>query len=271
MSYDLVLFERNKEIDSYEAFLGWLERQTAWGEDRDYNDITGTAPRLADGFVALKKQFPPLNGPHSLSDEEAFADAETERRLTDYSIGSGIIYASFGWSVAEEAYRETKAVAETYQLGFFDGQTGDLICPDMAVVKFRNEQGKECCTTWKKLEQELNALDSPERGTSGRDNAFVTVWLDSGGAKEVQADETAGDVFMQCIPNYQKPKGVLKKLFASRETTAAIDGYTVEVCTGGKIFATHVAQKQQLIALFRGYYESHQIPDHTGWEDTGII
>lgn len=271
MSYDLVLFERNKEIKNYETFLAWLEVQTGWEEERDYNDVIGTAPRLVEGFMKLKKQFPPLNGPHSLSDEEAFGDAETERHLTDYSIGSEIIYAAFGWSVAKEAYRETKMVADACQLGFFDSQSGDFCCPGMPVVKLRNEQGKECCTTWNNLEQELNTLDSPMRGTSNRDNAFVTIWIESGGGEDLQAEEIDDSVFMQCMPNYRKPKGLLKKLFASREAAPDIDGYTVEVCTSGKIFATHAADKQQLIELFRGYYESHRLPDITGWADTGIL
>lgn len=271
MSYDLVLFERTKEIDSYEAFLCWLEIQTGWGEERDYNDVIGTAPQLVEGFMKLKKQFPPLNGPHRLSDEEAFGDVETERHLTDYAIGHEIIYASFGWSVAEEAYQETKRVAETCQLGFFDSQSGDFSCPGVPVVKLRNEQGKECCTTWNNLEQELNTLDSPLRGTSKRDNAFVTVWIESGGGKDIQTEGTGDHVFMQVMPNYQKPKGVLKKLFPSGGTSAGIDGYTVEVCTGGKIFESHTAEKQQMIDLFRDFYKNHKLPDLTGWEDTGIL
>ncbi len=262
MSYYLALFVQNQAIDSYESFRHWFDEQTEWGENRDYNDVIGTAPQLTACFQEIKKRFPPLNGPHSLSDE-AFGDAETERHLTDYSIGSEIIYASFGWSVAEEAYRDMKALAEANQVGFYDCQSGEFFCPGVALAKIRNEQGNERCINWSDLEHELNTVDLPERGTSNHDNAFVTFWFES---------ETASDnVFMQCMPKYGKSKGAFKRLFAAKAESSVIEGYTVEVCTGDKIFSTHVTDKQQLIQLFRGYYESRELPDITEWEDTGIL
>ncbi len=35
---------------------------------------------------------------------EAMEEAGTENRLTDYSLGSAVIYAAFPYSVAKEAY-----------------------------------------------------------------------------------------------------------------------------------------------------------------------
>ncbi len=47
-------------------------------------------------------------------------DEEIEARSVDYSIGSSLIYLSFPWSLAEEAYKKVKDLAVKHGLGFFN-------------------------------------------------------------------------------------------------------------------------------------------------------
>lgn len=63
---------------------------------------------------------------------EAMEEAGTDNRLTDYSLGSAVIYAAFAYSVAEEAYTTMQKLAIKYKVGFFDvsSDDGEIIFPD---------------------------------------------------------------------------------------------------------------------------------------------
>src|SRR5262249_2766257 len=52
-------------------------------------------------------------------------------KVTDYSFGRSVIYASFAWSEAESAYKEVKELAARHGVGFFDasGDEGDIWWP----------------------------------------------------------------------------------------------------------------------------------------------
>lgn len=51
--------------------------------------------------------------------------------LTDYSLGSSVIYAAFAYSVADEAYTAMRELAIKHKVGFFDvsSNEGDIIFP----------------------------------------------------------------------------------------------------------------------------------------------
>lgn len=53
----------------------------------------------------------------------------SEKRLTDYSFCIAVIYATFAWSVADEAYKMMRALAQKHKVGFFDvsGSEGEII------------------------------------------------------------------------------------------------------------------------------------------------
>ena len=261
MSYDLVVFETSKAPTVHAEFLKWLSTQTRWGEKRDYYSIAGTQPRLVAWFMDIKERFPPLNGEYSLSDEEAFASIETEKRLTDYSIGSDIIYAAVGWSVAEEADKLMAQLAKRHAVGFYNPQTGETVADGMVFCKLRTERYDDKLAVWEQIERELQSLDAPERGISHRDNAFITVFFAGNGTDEE---------FMQCMPNYPKPQGLFKKIFGTAER-APITGYTVEAGNGEKIYEKQVAGKEALWEILRAYYETRKLPDISDWTDTHVL
>ncbi|MDU1911039.1 hypothetical protein [Fusobacterium sp.] len=133
----------------------------------------------------------------------------------------------------------------------------------MVQCKIRTECGREEAVIWEEVKESIFSLDNPERGTSNREGAFVTIWFEQNGTD---------NEFMQCMPFYPKPTGFFKRLFGlSKETNVGISSYIVEVGTGEKIYATQVNSKEQIAQIFHEYYLSRKLPDTTNWEDTGII
>lgn len=119
MSYDLVVFEKRNVPADTEGFLEWYEKQTEWGEDIDYDDISHASLKLQEFFAKIKNIFPPMNGPFAPDDQELCSDPDLEERLCDYCIGKDIIYLSFAYSVAESAYDIVKQAAYFAGVGFF--------------------------------------------------------------------------------------------------------------------------------------------------------
>ena len=256
MSFDLMVFQKTESIKNFDDFLNWKDGQISWEEDRDYNSLDGTAPKLAAWFMDMKESFPPLNGPYSPSDDEAFADDDSERHLTDYSIGSSIIYGAFAWSVADEAHEKALVLAKKHSVGFFNFQTGEICCDGMIVCKLRTETISDTTVCWEQLEKHVLALDEYE-GT------FITVWFENNGTDEQ---------FMQCMPIHPKKDGFIKKLFSSsKDTGAKAPFFSVEASTGEKIYTIDINEKEQAVKIFNDYYVSRRLPDTTDWEDSGII
>ena len=255
MSYDLMVFDKTRAPNNFEDFLAWQATQTQWDEKRDYNDIIGTAAPLVSWFMAMKATFPALNGPHSLPDEEAFDNDSIEKHLTDYSIGSAIIYAGFAWSVAQEAFDTALSLAQQHGVGLFNPQTGDIFCDGMITCQMRDETGNESTVFWEKLKRTLQSL--PERA-----GAFVTIWFTNNGTDEE---------FMQCMAQYPKKSGFFQKLLGKQPTAPATIPYQVEFSTGAQIFAQEVTDLDRVVAIFREYYGSRTLPTGPEWEDTGIL
>ena len=261
MSYDLMLFDESKAPKFYGDFLEWMSEKTQWKEDRDYNSTNGTSPQLVSWFMETKEMFPPLNGEYSLSDGEAFANAEIENHLTDYSIGSDMIYAAVGWSVAEEADRLMSQLAGKHGLGLYNPQTGEMHSDTMVLCKIRTESHDDRIVVWEHIEEAIQTLDDPARGTTYRDAAFMTMFF--------ERNNTDGE-FMQCMPVYPKPQGFFKKL-SGASTNTPITEYTVEVCTKEKIYEKRVTGKEQLMKIMHDYYKHRRSPDTSSWIDSGVI
>ena len=117
MSYDLMVFEKTKAPVTRNEFIAWYEKQTEWSEDHDYQNISVSSPSLKNWFMEM------------INEKEA---EELELHLVDYSIGHDMIYASFSWSVAQEAYEHMRKLAVKYDVGFFDAseENGDIIFPN---------------------------------------------------------------------------------------------------------------------------------------------
>lgn len=116
MSYDLMAFETSKAPQERAAFMKWYEQQVQWSEDHAYNDPSVLSEALQRFYSELSEQFPNMN----VEDEifEAMEEAGTDNRLTDYSLGSSVIYAAFAYSVAEEAYTAMRELAIKHKVGF---------------------------------------------------------------------------------------------------------------------------------------------------------
>jgi hypothetical protein len=113
LSYDLMVFEPSVAPRQPEMFLDWFYDQTNWAESHNYDDPKVTSPRLAEWFYEIIKAFPPMNGPLRSEDID-------DPRVTDYSIGSAVIFAAFAWSQAQVAYSEVRRLAAKHHVGFFD-------------------------------------------------------------------------------------------------------------------------------------------------------
>lgn len=263
MSYDLAVFEKTKAPKTYEEFLGWMAEQTEWSEERDYNSTIGTSEALVAWFMDAKATFPPLNGEYSPSDEELDADNELENRLTDYSIGSALIYTAFGYSASEKADLMIPLCAEKHNVGFYNPQTGEIRCDGMIFCKMTTEHQSDRTVAWQQIERSLLTLDSPERGTSNRDNAFVTLQFENNGTDQE---------FMQCTPLYPKREGVLGKLFGKKQSEEnGISAYTIEAGDGKKIYEKQVKSKEEVVATLQAYYFERRLPNLSDWTDTGIL
>ncbi|MEK4349100.1 hypothetical protein [Paenibacillus sp. FSL P4-0184] len=129
MSYDLMAFETSKAPQERAAFMKWYEQQVQWSEDHAYNDPSVLSEALQRFYSELSEQFPNMN----VEDEifEAMEEAGTDNRLTDYSLGTSVIYAAFAYSVADEAYTAMRKLAIKHKVGFFDvsSNEGDIIFP----------------------------------------------------------------------------------------------------------------------------------------------
>ncbi|WP_379145152.1 hypothetical protein [Paenibacillus sp. sgz500992] len=130
MSYDLMVFEPSRAPRERKEFMDWFEQQVQWSEDHEYNDPFVCSESLHRLYSKLSEDFPNMN----VDDEifEAMEEAGTENRLTEYSLGSAVIYAAFAYSVAKEAYTTMRNLAIKHKVGFFDvsSNDGEIFFPD---------------------------------------------------------------------------------------------------------------------------------------------
>jgi hypothetical protein len=95
-------------------FLEWYEQQSGSEEFAPSDDPKSLTPPLQAWLAAMIETFPPLNGP--LATNENIDNPKT----TDYGLGHIYVYACFGWSQVEEAYKHTVKLAEKHRVGFFN-------------------------------------------------------------------------------------------------------------------------------------------------------
>ena len=107
-----MVFEPTAAPSEPGAFLAWYQAQTRWDEPHNYNDPVVASERLAAWFGDMIRVFPPMNAPLRSSNP-------TDSKVTDYSIGSTVIYAAFSWSQASLAYSEVVRLAAAHRVGFY--------------------------------------------------------------------------------------------------------------------------------------------------------
>ena len=131
MSYDLMVFEPSKVPRERKTFMQWFDQQVQWSENHDYNDPLVCSEALQRLYLMLSEYFPNMNIYEKVF--EAMEEAGTDNRLTNYSLGSAVIYAAFAYSVAEDAYNTMRNLAIQLKVGFFDVTSeddGEIIFPD---------------------------------------------------------------------------------------------------------------------------------------------
>ncbi len=114
MSYDLAVFDPATAPKDRKEFLSWFQKQTEWKETHGYNDPNVATTALRSWFFDMVLDFPAMNGPFRNKHPEDYAS------VTDYAIGTALIYAAFAWSKTKEAYEATTRLAEKHGLGFFN-------------------------------------------------------------------------------------------------------------------------------------------------------
>jgi hypothetical protein len=112
MSYDLMIFEERHAPINREAFLEWYSEQMDREEDRAYAGPAIAARSLQAWYFEMIKVFPPISG--------AVSQNENVSMSGDYSIGRSTIYASFAWSMADQAYETAFQLAAKHGVGFFN-------------------------------------------------------------------------------------------------------------------------------------------------------
>jgi len=124
MSYDLMVFEIKEAPKTEKEFIQWFEDQTEWNEDHSYDDHSVTSPALQSWFKEMIEYFPPMNGPLASDDYD-------DPKVTDYCIGTKVIYTAFASSVSDAAHSKMRELAIKHSVGFFDvnSDNGEILYP----------------------------------------------------------------------------------------------------------------------------------------------
>jgi hypothetical protein len=127
MSYDLLVFDAKTAPNKRDEFLDWYDVRTEWEGEESYDNPANTTPELRAWFMEMIQKYPPMNGPFA---PDSFPDDES--LVSDYSIGSELIYVAFAWSNAEKAFFDMKALAAKHGVGFFNisSDSSDVWGPD---------------------------------------------------------------------------------------------------------------------------------------------
>lgn len=141
MSYDLMVFDKNSAPKTRVEFMKWYEQQTAWEEEHSYDDPTVSTKELKAWFFDITTTFPALNG--------LYATEEESERVTGYSVGMKVIYATFAWSMAGVAYKTMLELAERHQVGFFNvsADNGEILIPVNGKLQYLENANKK--SWWK--------------------------------------------------------------------------------------------------------------------------
>ena len=108
-----------------EGFMAWYFEQTKWSEAHGYDNPKVTKPELNSWFLDMSLEFPSIDDPKHRDDID-------NTKLSGYNFGSVIIYVTFAWSEAENAYEAMFRLAKKHKIGFFDvsKSNGQVWLPD---------------------------------------------------------------------------------------------------------------------------------------------
>ena len=256
MSFDLFIFERRKSIKTSLDVFSYQEEFTEYTEDKDYNSLNGCSDVISSWAKKMFEKFPPMNGEYAPPDEVAFASEESMKHLADYSFGRNGVYCAFSYLVAEEALEYIKSIADEHMVGVYDMQSNDAIFgKGIEILKYRTESHGDIIGDLDNIEGVIDTLDSIERGTTNRENAFITIWFETDG---VESD------FIQATP-YYKSKGFFENIFQKNKSND-ISGYFFEIVKDDAIYQTLLKDKNELKELVRAWCIDRKEPDINKYE-----
>ncbi len=248
MSFNLFVFERRKELKTSVDICNFMYRFTEYHENKDYNSIVGCSNIISKWSKKMFEKFPPLNGEYALTD----VAKDMEVYLTDYSLGEHGVFCAFSYSIADEALKYAEAIADEYKVGLYNPQSNDAIFGQgIEILKYRTENIEDVFADWDNIEMSIGTLDSIERGTSNRNNAFITVWFEKDGKQEEE--------YIQCSPNYQK-EGFLNSLLNKKKKNT-ITGYYFEIMKEDNLYQTELSSKEELIKMMKAWCVERKEPD----------
>ena len=257
MGFNVFIFERRENIKTSIDVNNYMKEFIKYGEEKDYNSLERCSEIIVKFAKKMFEKFPPVNGEHLHLDEITFTSKNSETHLTDYSLGKYGIFCVFSYTVADEIISYIISLADEYKIGVYNPQSSEPIYPrDIEILKYSTEDMDDTFIDWDTIENSINTLDSLERGTSNRENTFVTVWFEKNGKDE--------DEYIQCTPNYVK-KGFLNNLFKSK-SEVLIDGYDFEIMIDKKLYQTNVSDKKDLIRLMKEWCWERKNPDVKNYE-----
>lgn len=248
MGFNVFIFERRENIKTSIDVNNYMKEFIKYEEEKDYNSLEGCSEIIVKFAKKMFEKFPPMNGEYTSPDESY---------LADYSLGKYGVFCALDYSVVDEAISYIISLADEYKIGVYNPQSSEVIYPkNIEILKYRTEDRDDTFTDWYTIENSINTLDSLERGTSNRENTFVTVWFEKNGKDE--------DEYIQCTPNYVK-KGFLNNLFKSK-SEVLIDGYDFEIMIDKKLYQTNVSDKKDLIRLMKEWCWERKNPDVKNYE-----
>jgi len=113
-----MVFEPHAPPPNRREFLDWYEQQIQWKEGHRYDSPDVTTRSLRAWYMDMITEYPAMNGPYASDDVDS-------PKVTDYSVGKVIVYASFAWSEAEMAFKTMFMLADKHRVGFFDVSSAD--------------------------------------------------------------------------------------------------------------------------------------------------
>ncbi len=255
MSCDLFIMEKNASIKTSEDVWSYMQNFTRYEEEINYNNLEGCSETIIAAAEKMFQKFPPMNLEYESSKEVSNDTENDEDYMTDYSMGEHAIFCSFAWSVAEEAFEYVLSLVDVYDVIILDPQEGDIYGRDIECLKYRTEALDDRSALWEDIELSIQSIDSFERGTSNRNNAFITVWFEKNGEDL--------DDYIQCSPNYTK-KGFFQSLFRKNKTK--IESYVFEIWKDGGLYQTNIRTKRDLIQYMKAWCIDRKEPNISTYE-----
>jgi hypothetical protein len=126
MSYDLMVFD--PDLAPQKGQIGDWHRNMMDADERDFqvafDPASGQSNRLKAFYDDMRPNFPAMNGPDGISDDDVDND-----KVTGYAFYPGFIYMDFRWSASEAAAEAVPALARKHGLGLYDPQGETVVLP----------------------------------------------------------------------------------------------------------------------------------------------